>query len=112
MASSDALKRQILSVSIGGSVVDRHAVSFRLQTASGFHAVAARLLYPADSDVGQVDDAITVSLITDNKTDLYFTGKIYSAALQNSTRQQFSIYQIFPILKHGKGTITGTSGSL
>jgi hypothetical protein len=87
MASSDALKRQILSVSIGGSVVDQHAVSFRLQTASGFHAVAARLLYPADSDVGNTGDDITVSLITDNKTDLYFTGKIYSAALQNSTRE-------------------------
>jgi hypothetical protein len=35
MASSDALKRRILAVSIGGSAVDKHAVSFRLQTASG-----------------------------------------------------------------------------
>jgi hypothetical protein len=87
MASSDALKRQILSVSIGGSVVDQHAVSFRLQTASGFHAVAARLLYPAESEVGNAGDAITVSLIANDKTDLYFTGKIYSAALQDSTRE-------------------------
>jgi hypothetical protein len=87
MASNDALKRQTLEVSIGGSVVDRHAVSFRLQTASGFPAVAARLLYPADSDVGSVGDDITVSLITDNKTDLYFTGKIYAAALQDSKRE-------------------------
>ncbi|MHB9293116.1 hypothetical protein Holit_02236 [Hollandina sp. SP2] len=87
MAGSDALKHQNLVVSIGGSVVDKHAVSFRLQTASGFHAVAARLLYPADSDVGNVDDDITVSLITDDKTDLYFTGKIYSAALQDSKRE-------------------------
>jgi hypothetical protein len=87
MANSDALKRQILSVSIGGSAVDRHAVSFRLQTASGFHSVAARLLYPADSDVGNAGDDITVSLITDNKTDLYFTGKIYSAALRDSKRE-------------------------
>jgi hypothetical protein len=86
MASSDALKRQILSVSIGGSVVDQHAVSFRLQTSSGFHTVSARLLYPADSDVGNVGDDITVSLITNDTTDLYFTGTIYSAALQNSTR--------------------------
>jgi hypothetical protein len=87
MANSDALKHQILAVSIGGSVVDKHAVSFRLRTASGFHAVAARLLYPADSGVGSVDDDITVSLITNNKTDLYFTGKIYSAALQDSRRE-------------------------
>jgi hypothetical protein len=87
MASSDALKRQTLEVSIGGSVVDKHAVSFRLQTASGFHSVAARLLYPADSGVGNVGDDITVSLITDNKTDLYFTGKIWSAALQDSKRE-------------------------
>jgi hypothetical protein len=87
MASSDALKHQTLSVSIGGSVIDKHAVSFRLQTASGFHAVAARLLYPADSDVGNVGDEVTVSLITGNKTDLYFTGKIYSAALQGSKRE-------------------------
>jgi hypothetical protein len=87
MANNDALKHQILLVSIGGSVVDKHAVSFRLQTASGFHAVAARLLYPADSDIGNVDDDITVSLITDNKTDLYFTGKIYSTALQESKRE-------------------------
>jgi hypothetical protein len=87
MAGSNALKHQILAVSIGGSVVDKHAVSFRLQTASGFHSVAARLLYPADSDVGSVGDDITVSLITDNKTDLYFTGKIYSAALQDSKRE-------------------------
>jgi hypothetical protein len=87
MANSDALKRQLLSVSIGGSLVDQHAVSFRLQTASGFHAVAARLLYPADSAVGNAGDAITVSLITNDTTDLYFTGKIYSAALQDSTRE-------------------------
>jgi hypothetical protein len=87
MASGDALKRQTLSVSIGGSIVDKHAVSFRLRTASGFHAVAARLLYPADSDAGNVGDDITVSLVTDGKTDLYFTGKIYSAALQDSKRE-------------------------
>jgi hypothetical protein len=87
MASCDALNRQRLSVSIGGSAVDRRAVSFRLQTASGFHAVSARLLYPADSDAGNAGDDITVSLITDNKTDLYFTGKIYSAALQDSKRE-------------------------
>jgi hypothetical protein len=87
MASYDALKRQTLAVSIGGSVVDQHAVSFRLQTASGFHSVVARLLYPADRDVGSVGDDITVSLATDSKTDLYFTGKIYSAALQDSKRE-------------------------
>jgi hypothetical protein len=87
MASSDALKHQILAVSIGGSLVDQHAVSFRLRTTSGFPAVAARLLYPADSDIGSVGDDITVSLITNHKTDLYFTGKIYSAALQDSRRE-------------------------
>jgi hypothetical protein len=87
MASYDALKRQTLAVSIGGSVVDQHAVSFRLQTASGFPAVVARLLYPADSNVGNVGDDIIVSLTTDNKTDLYFTGKIYSAAPQDSKRE-------------------------
>jgi hypothetical protein len=87
MANNEALKRQILSVSIGGSAVGPHAVSFRLRTASGFHSVAARLLYPADSDTGNVGDDITVSVITDNKTDLYFTGKIYSAASQDSTRE-------------------------
>jgi hypothetical protein len=87
MAGSDALKRQILSVSISGSIVDRHAVSFRLQTASGFHSVAARLLYPADSDIGNVGDDITVSLITDNKTDLYFTGNIYAAASHDANRE-------------------------
>jgi hypothetical protein len=87
MASSDALKHQILAVSIGGSAVDQHAVSFRLRTASGFHSVSARLLYPADSGVGNAGDDITVSLITNNKTDLYFTGKIYSAAKQDSKRE-------------------------
>ena len=87
MANSDALKHQTLAVSIGGTVVDKHAVSFRLQTASGFHAVAARLLYPADSDAGNVGDDITVSLVTGNKTDLYFTGNIYSAASRDSKRE-------------------------
>jgi hypothetical protein len=87
MANGDALKHQILAVTIGGSVVDKHAVSFCLQTASGFPAVAARLLYPADVEVGSVGGDITVSLITNNKSELYFTGTIYSAALLDTKRE-------------------------
>jgi hypothetical protein len=87
MADNSFVKHQILEVSIGGSVVEKHASSFRLITQSGFHSSMARLLYPADSDVGSIDDDITVSLVTDDKTDLYFTGRIYSANNRDSKRE-------------------------
>jgi len=81
------LQHPILEVSIGGTIVEKRASEFKLITQAGFHSAMSHLLYPADSDVGAVGDDITVSLSSDNKTDLYFTGKIYSANVHGKYRE-------------------------
>ena len=87
MASSDFLKRQILEVSIGGAAVDAHAASFSLKTSAGTRHVLAGLFYPSDSETGNAGDDITVSVITDGKTDLYFTGVICKVCSGDSKRE-------------------------
>jgi hypothetical protein len=47
----------------------------------------ARLLYPAGSDAGNAGDDITVSLLSGDKSDLYFTGVVYSAAAHGRYRE-------------------------
>jgi hypothetical protein len=87
MPNSEFLRHQILAVSIGGSMVEKRAVSFRLMTQTGFHSVIARLVYPSDTDVGAIDDKITVSLTSGDKTDLYFTGTVYSVNTHGAHRE-------------------------
>jgi hypothetical protein len=78
------LQHQILEVSIGGNVCEKRAASFRLMTQTGFPSMIARLVYPSDTSVpegtavGAIDDEITVSLTSGDKTDLYFIGTVYS----------------------------------
>ncbi|GHU01857.1 hypothetical protein FACS1894147_02530 [Spirochaetia bacterium] len=83
------LQHPVLEVSIGGSVVEKRPSSFKLATQQGFHSVVSRLLYPADSDVGNAGDDITVSLVTDDITNLYFTGTIHSANIHGAYRELF-----------------------
>jgi hypothetical protein len=86
MPNSEFL-HQVLEVSIAGTVVENRAVSFRLMTQSGFHAVIARLVYPSDTETGSVGDEVRVSLSTSESTDLYFTGTIYSVSIHGARRE-------------------------
>jgi hypothetical protein len=52
------LRHPVLEAAIGGTTVDKRPSEFRLMTQAGFHSVAARLLYPADSGIGKAGDAI------------------------------------------------------
>jgi hypothetical protein len=79
LPNSEIIQRPLVEVSIGGNVVEDHPSQFSLSTEAGFHTAAARLLYPADSKAGSAGEAITVSLISENTRDLYFSGVIYSA---------------------------------
>jgi hypothetical protein len=87
MPNSNFLQHQTLQVSIGGTIVDRRSVSFRLITQSGFPGVIARLVYPSDKETGSVGDEITVSLANGESTDLYFTGMVYSAKTHGARRE-------------------------
>jgi hypothetical protein len=87
MPNSEFLRHQVLEVSIAGTVVENRAVSFRLMTQSGFHAVIARLVYPSYAETGTVDDEVRVSLSTGESTDLYFTGTIYSVSVHGARRE-------------------------
>ena len=87
MQNSDLLQHPIIEVRINGNAVEKSASLFNLATQAGFHAVASRLLYPADSDVGTAGYAITVSLIANDEIDLYFTGSVYSANTRNEYRE-------------------------
>ena len=87
MPNSKFLQHQTLEVSIGGTSIERRAVSFRLITQSGFPGVIARPVYPSDKETGSVGDEITVSLANDERRDLYFTGTVYSANTHGSCRE-------------------------
>jgi hypothetical protein len=87
MPNSEMLQHPVIEVSLGRTVVEKWASEFKLQTQAGFHSVVSRLLYPADSDVGSVDDEVTVSLVSDDAAILYFTGKVYSANVHDSYRE-------------------------
>jgi hypothetical protein len=87
MPNSKFLQHHILEVSMGGTLVERRAVSFRLMTQSGFHGVIARLVYPSDTETGSVDDEVTVSLTHGERTDVYFTGTVYSADTHGAHRE-------------------------
>jgi hypothetical protein len=85
--NSELLRHPVIEVTLGGTVVEKWASEFKLVTQAGFHSVVSRLLYPADSDVGSVDDEVTVSLVSGDDTILYFTGKVYSANVHGSYRE-------------------------
>jgi hypothetical protein len=79
LADKTLFQHQYLEVSIGGQTTETRASRFRLFTQEGFHSVTARLFYPACVKDGKAGDEVTVSLASADKTDLYFTGTIYSA---------------------------------
>jgi hypothetical protein len=81
------LQHPIIEVAIGGTVVDTRASEFRLMTQSGFHSVVSRLAYPADAEAGASGDDITVSLASGDKTDLYFSGTVYSVNVRGPYRE-------------------------
>jgi hypothetical protein len=89
MPNAKFLQHHILTVAIGGSMVESRAVSFRLMTQSGSPGVIARLVYPSDTDTGSVDDEVRVSLANDDSMDLYFTGMVYSANTHGAHRELF-----------------------
>ena len=78
MQKCNILQHPIIEVVIGGNVVEKRPAAFRLFTLAGCGITKARLLYPMESGVGNRGDTIAVSLITDDKTALYYTGTIYS----------------------------------
>jgi hypothetical protein len=81
------LRHPVIEVSIGGTVVDTRASGFRLMTQSGFHSVVSCLSYPADAEAGASGDDITMSLVSGDKTDLYFSGRIYSVNVRDPYRE-------------------------
>jgi hypothetical protein len=80
-------RRPVVEVSINGNTVGQRPSGFKLATQTGIHSVQSRLWYPVDSNVGRTGEAITVSLVSDDKRDLYFTGVIYSAATHGTYRE-------------------------
>jgi hypothetical protein len=87
LKNAELLRRPVVEVSIGGTIVERHASLFAPAAQAGFHAAKARLLYPADYDAGNIGDAITVSLVSENTKDRYFSGVIYSANTHGKHRE-------------------------
>ena len=87
MQSSEMLRRPLIEVSTGGAAIADYPAQFTLSTRAGFHAATARLLYPADSEAGNTGDDITVSLVSDDKSGLYFTGVVYSANTHGKYRE-------------------------
>jgi hypothetical protein len=93
------LKHPVLEVAIGGTVVEKRPSEFRLVTLEGTHTARCRLRYPAESDAGKDGDKISVSLVSGDKTDLYFTGVIYAAATHGGKYRELvltdSFYNLF-----------------
>jgi hypothetical protein len=87
LQNSEILKHPVVEVSTGGTVAGERPSEFKLATQAGFHSVTARLLYPADSETGNIGDEVTASLAEGDKTDLYFTGKTYSANFHGKYRE-------------------------
>jgi hypothetical protein len=87
MQNSKFLQHPIIEVAIGGTVVEKRPSEFKLITHAGINLPLSYLLYPADAGVGNVDDEITVSLVADDITHLYFTGKICSANVHGKYRE-------------------------
>jgi hypothetical protein len=83
------LRYPVIEVSIGGNVADNRPAEFRLMTQAGFPSAQSWLLYPADSGAGTAGDDITVSLASGDKSDLYFTGMIYSANIHGQYRKLY-----------------------
>jgi hypothetical protein len=87
MQNFDLLQRPVIEAAIGGTVIEKLPSEFCLMTQSGFHSVMSRLLYPAGAETGAAGDKITVSLASNDKTELYFTGVIYSANVHGQYRE-------------------------
>jgi hypothetical protein len=51
--------------------------------------VRARLLYPADTAAGVTGEKVTVSLMRDDTTDLYFSGTVYAESTDGAYRELF-----------------------
>jgi hypothetical protein len=102
MQNNKPLQHPVIVVNIGGSVVEKHPSEFHLVTIEGIHTARCCLRYPAESEggdaVGKEKDKITVSLLTDDKTELYFTGLIYAATTHTQYRELVltdSFYNLF-----------------
>jgi hypothetical protein len=87
LADNSILQHQLLEVSIGGTAPEERAAQFRLRTHAGLHSVSAKLYFPQSSSAGSPGDDITVSLVSGDKTDLYFTGTIYQADVRGAYRE-------------------------
>ena len=87
MQTSELIRHPVIEVSLGGNVATDRPSAFYLATESGFHSTAARLLFPADSRAGGAGEAVTVSLVSDGNSELYFTGVVYSAATHGKYRE-------------------------
>ena len=99
MQNTDLLRHPVIEVSIDGAVVEKRPSEFRLVTAEGTCTARCRLLYPADSEAGKPGDKITVSIVSDDKTDLYFTGIVYVATTHGGKYRELvltdSFYNLF-----------------
>jgi hypothetical protein len=80
------LEHPTLIVSIGGAVVEKRPSSFSLVTDQGFSSVVAHLKFPAESDIGNTGEPVTVSLSYGDDEHLLFTGEIYSARVHGAYR--------------------------
>jgi hypothetical protein len=89
LQNSEIIQHPVIAVSVGGVITDERPAKFELTTLSGCPAARASLLYPADSDTGNTGDKITVSLVSDGKTDLYFTGEIFDTSVRGAYRELF-----------------------
>lgn len=87
MQNTEMLRHPVLEVAVGGTVMDERPAEFRLMTQAGFHSINSWLLYPADSSAGMAGDSVTVSLVSGDKTDFYFSGRIYSANIHGQYRK-------------------------
>lgn len=87
MLNSEIIQHPILEVSINGMLVEAYPSKFTLSTQMGFPNVISSILYPADFTEGKTGDEIIVSLLQDDKKDLYFTGTIYSATTHGKYRE-------------------------
>jgi hypothetical protein len=81
------IQHPIIDVAINGNTAEKRPSEFRLLTFAGCGVTKAQLLYPAESAVGGRGDTITVSLIADDKTDLYYTGTVYSNPVYGKYRK-------------------------
>jgi hypothetical protein len=86
MPSNKYLQHLVLSVAIGGHVVEKQASSFTLVTDAGLPLVMAKLIYPHTAEIGIRGEEVIVSLIAGDEPVVYFTGTIYKIYEEGNLR--------------------------